>query len=128
MPMAPCPVRRITSAGKCHLAFLTVYGHAYTSQVLREMEPVKLVDLVGREYIFVGVHDAMMYCVARLAEQGFTVTPVPINQVSGCVISCVCWAALLLCVLVHHVLVPGICDMCSRAAWHRATGYRRTRQ
>ena len=29
----------------------------FRPQVLREMEPVQLADLVGRDYIFVSVHD-----------------------------------------------------------------------
>lgn len=38
-------------------------------QVLREMEPVHLTELVGREWIFVGVHDATLFCMQRLAEK-----------------------------------------------------------
>ena len=44
-----------------------MWKHTYT-QVLKQMGSVHLADLVGREWIFVGVNDAHMYCLARMAE------------------------------------------------------------
>jgi hypothetical protein len=41
----------------------------FHTQVLNEMEPVHLADLVGRDNIFVSVQDATVFCTARLAEQ-----------------------------------------------------------
>jgi hypothetical protein len=38
-------------------------------QVLAEMEPVHLADLVGHEWIFVTMHDAVQHCVSRIAER-----------------------------------------------------------
>jgi hypothetical protein len=42
---------------------------AVANQILAEMEPVHLADLVGREWIFVTMHDAVQHCASRMAER-----------------------------------------------------------
>jgi hypothetical protein len=56
------------------------------------MEPVHLADLVGREWIFVTVHDATTYCTARMAERvswGRTVGCLHVS-VCDCSLQCDC--------------------------------------
>jgi len=50
-----------------------------STKVLREMEPVHLVEALGREWVFVGTNDAVRFCSQRLAEQGLLRNPVTVT-------------------------------------------------
>ncbi|KAG1664416.1 hypothetical protein FOA52_009738 [Chlamydomonas sp. UWO 241] len=43
--------------------------------VMRDWDRVKLPDLLGRDFVFVSVHEATIFALQRLSEMGFTTTP-----------------------------------------------------
>eukprot|EP00201_Polytomella_parva_P011035 CAMPEP_0175054308 /NCGR_PEP_ID=MMETSP0052_2-20121109/9431_1 /TAXON_ID=51329 ORGANISM="Polytomella parva, Strain SAG 63-3" /NCGR_SAMPLE_ID=MMETSP0052_2 /ASSEMBLY_ACC=CAM_ASM_000194 /LENGTH=690 /DNA_ID=CAMNT_0016318985 /DNA_START=40 /DNA_END=2112 /DNA_ORIENTATION=+ len=47
---------------------------------IRLLETSGVPDLLGREWIFVTVHDAVIYCSRRLQEKGFSIAPVRIEK------------------------------------------------
>eukprot|EP00195_Chlamydomonas_chlamydogama_P003258 CAMPEP_0202921966 /NCGR_PEP_ID=MMETSP1392-20130828/77673_1 /ASSEMBLY_ACC=CAM_ASM_000868 /TAXON_ID=225041 /ORGANISM="Chlamydomonas chlamydogama, Strain SAG 11-48b" /LENGTH=735 /DNA_ID=CAMNT_0049615567 /DNA_START=253 /DNA_END=2460 /DNA_ORIENTATION=- len=47
--------------------------------VVNDWERIKYPDLLGRDYIFVTVHDAMHYAQQRLGEMGFSVSPLSLG-------------------------------------------------
>jgi len=47
---------------------------------VRLLETSGVPDLLGREWIFVTVHDAVIYCSRRLQEKGFSIAPVRIQK------------------------------------------------
>ncbi len=48
-----------------------------SSKVIKAMEISGVPDMLGREWIFVTVHDAVAFCARQLADQGQNVTPEP---------------------------------------------------
>ncbi len=49
-------------------------------QVIRELETAGVPDMLGRDWIFVTVHDAVSFCSRQLAEAGVAATPLSITQ------------------------------------------------
>ncbi|KAG2433274.1 hypothetical protein HXX76_008342 [Chlamydomonas incerta] len=49
-------------------------------KVIRELETAGVPDMLGRDWIFVTVHDAVSFCSRQLAEAGVAVTPLSMTQ------------------------------------------------
>ncbi|KAG1667610.1 hypothetical protein FOA52_001664 [Chlamydomonas sp. UWO 241] len=51
--------------------------------VMRDWDRVKIPDLLGRDFVFVSVHEATIFALQRLSEMGFSTTPLALPTGSG---------------------------------------------
>lgn len=91
---AVCACAHVFALARTHtLTYARVSTHVYACscggaqvilcnpnrKVIRAMEMASLPDLVGRDNIFVSVHDAVTFATRQLQERGICVTPLCIS-------------------------------------------------